>query len=127
MVKDKRITYTTIIARGACLEKAEKFLDLFPEGVVPTLELCRKHAGDLDFFWAGRHLVPVRYREVFMSKRVVYSLKYNRIVDQNFSTFRRDKDRAKYENAVKAALDDYHLDQAVAFWETWTEANGGES
>lgn len=53
----RKITVLMLDTAGACWEGREEFEALFPEGVVPTLELCRKHAMDLDFAWAGNALL----------------------------------------------------------------------
>ena len=37
---------------GACKDQLDKFVELFPDGVDATRELCLAHAQTFDFTWA---------------------------------------------------------------------------
>jgi len=43
--------------KGACVEQRTLFKKLFPNGVVPTVELAEKHASVFDWNWAAEHLL----------------------------------------------------------------------
>ena len=60
-----RITLEMLEARGACKNQYKLFVRLFPDGVEITEELCVKHAQDLDFEWAARHLLGSPTRKAY--------------------------------------------------------------
>ena len=51
------ITKGLLEKHGACKNQLDKFVELFPDGVVPTRELCLAHAQTFDFTWA-HYLLP---------------------------------------------------------------------
>lgn len=57
--KMRKIGIADLIEAGACSSQVETFRELFPAGVVPTLELCLRHAGTFDWDWAEK-LLPSR-------------------------------------------------------------------
>lgn len=42
----------------ACEDQYNLFVELFPDGVEITEELCVRHAQDFDFEWVAQHLLP---------------------------------------------------------------------
>ena len=52
-----KITPEMLKARGACESQYNLFVELFPDGVEVTEELCVKHAGDFNFGWASLNLL----------------------------------------------------------------------
>ena len=52
-----KITANELRKAKACDEQVEAFEHLFPEGVVPTVELCKEHADSFDWNWAACNLL----------------------------------------------------------------------
>ena len=63
------LTYEMLRAKKACAEQADKFRDLFPDGVVLTEALCVSHASDFDFGWAAENLLSARARKAYEKAR----------------------------------------------------------
>ena len=53
----KTVTADMLRDADACAHQVERFQRVFPGGVDPTRELCLRHAGDFNFFWAARQLL----------------------------------------------------------------------
>lgn len=51
-MKTLRITEEWLKQRAACRASRRQFLELFPEGVIPTEELALKHSEDFNWAWA---------------------------------------------------------------------------
>ena len=49
---------------GACKDQLDKFVELFPDGVDATRELCLAHAQTFDFTWA-QYLLPRPARKAY--------------------------------------------------------------
>lgn len=60
-----QLTLRHLELRDACRSYRLSFQDLFPDGVVPTEELVRKHAKDFDWVWAidYLHAAPAEVRQ----------------------------------------------------------------
>ena len=60
---------------GACKNQLDKFVELFPDGVDATRELCLAHAQTFDFTWA-QYLLPSpawkAYNEAIAPARKAY-------------------------------------------------------
>ena len=52
------ITKGLLEKHGACKSQVDKFVELFPDGVVPTRDLCSAHAQTFSFAWARLLLSP---------------------------------------------------------------------
>ena len=52
-----KITANELRKAKACAKQVEKFEHLFPDGVVPTVELCKEHADSFDWDWAAQNLL----------------------------------------------------------------------
>ena len=60
-LRARRLFAADLIGAGACSSQVETFQELFPNGgVVPTLELCLRHAGTFAWNWAAEKLLSPR-------------------------------------------------------------------
>ncbi len=70
------ITKELLEKHEACKDQLDKFVELFPDGVVPTRDLCSAHAQTFSFAWA-RYLLSPPAREAY-DKAIVSAWKaYN--------------------------------------------------
>ena len=58
------ITKELLEKHGACKNQLDKFVELFPDGVDATRELCLAHAQTFDFIWA-QYLLPRPARKAY--------------------------------------------------------------
>ena len=105
------ITKELLEKHGACKNQLDKFVELFPDGVVPTRELCLAHAQTFNFTWAHYLLSP--------PARKAY--------DEAIAPARKARDEAiapvrkAYNEALVSAWKAY--DEAVApAWKAYNEA-----
>ena len=110
------ITKWLLEKHGACKSQVDKFVDLFPDGVVPTRDLCSAHAQTFSFAWARRLLSPPArkaYNEAIASASKAY--------DETVAAARKVYDEAAasaskaYDEAVAAARKVYN-EAVVPAW-----------
>jgi hypothetical protein len=58
MEKNYVITTKLLKSRGVCSYQVRKFRELFGESAAVTVAGCRKVAGEFDWGWAARNLLP---------------------------------------------------------------------
>ena len=74
----KRITKKTLEKYGACEAHIERFVNLWPRGVVPSLKAVRRaQAAGLDLCWVVRHLLPLSSYEAFNKAHALASRVYD--------------------------------------------------
>ena len=105
-----KVTKTLLRRKGACDDQLDKFVELFPEGVVVTEALCVEHASVFSWDWAASHLLspPARdeYERVIAAVRVAAQAEYERV---------RVAARDEYEREMAPALDEYVRVTAATF------------
>jgi len=106
------ITKTLLRRKGACADQIDKFVELFPEGVVVTETLCIEHASVFSWDWAASHLLsPPAFAE------------YNRVTAAALAEYVRVRAAARDEyvpvrvRMTAAARDEYDRVIAAAFAE----------
>ena len=72
-----KITANELRKAKACAEQVEKFEHLFPDGVVPTVELCKEHADSFDWNWAACNLLSPIGRAQYDATRAQARAQYD--------------------------------------------------
>ena len=63
----RKITAELLAELGACEDIVKLFRELFPDGVIPTVDLCVKHAATFDWVWAAGNLLQEPFRANYMA------------------------------------------------------------
>lgn len=58
----RKITARLLESYGACAKQVQLFREIFPRGIVPTLELAEHYASTFAWGWAVEHLLPAPAR-----------------------------------------------------------------
>ena len=61
----RKITAEQLNRLGACEDQVKRFRELFPNGVVPTADLCIKYANDVNWDWAATRFLSSRHYRVY--------------------------------------------------------------
>ena len=100
-----RITPEMLKARGACESQYNLFVELFPDGVEITEELCVKHAQDFDLDWASQNLLNFSQLGTYCEAVAPHMKAYYEAIAPH---------RKAYDEALKT------------HWKTYEEANARE-
>ena len=132
------ITKGLLEKHGACKSQVDKFVELFPDGVVPTRDLCSAHAQTFSFAWARFLLSPPAreayneavgparkaYYEAIVSARKAFDevlASEGKVYDETVAAARKVYDEAAasaskaYDEAVAAARKVYN-EAVVPAW-----------
>ena len=71
-----KITKSLLVKLHACRRQVELFDSLFPEGVVPTVELAREHGSKFNIEWAARYLLKAEFLAEYEAKYALISAEY---------------------------------------------------
>jgi hypothetical protein len=117
----RKITVARLKEKCACTSQVELFEKLFPNGVVPTVDVCLEVADKFDWNWASLNLLSAPAQKAY-DKATATALKaYSEATA--FALKAYDKARAPalkaYDEATAPALKAYHEAMATAFAEGW--------
>ena len=128
----KKLTLSAL--KGACVEQRTLFKKLFPNGVVPTVELAEKHASDFCWDWAAGHLLSAPARAKYDRVTASAWAEYDRVTasvrakyDRVTASARAEYDRvtasawAEYDRVTASAWAEYNRVTAVAFVTLWNK------
>lgn len=118
-----RITTKLLEQKGACAKQVTLFSRLFPDGCVPTLELCLVHADQFDWGWAAEHLLGDVARSEYDRACDVAWSEYDRACLETWSEYDRptkatwsEYDRSRHPaRACRVARSEYNRACAIAF------------
>lgn len=147
----KLLTSDQVAKAGASDEMVARFERMFPQGVVPSVAICKSYASSFDWDWAAQNLLPpkglVRYKAATaraLAKRdesvAVAWAQYEAVVNQPMEYMETSVGMvptvaswARHKNNVAFALDNhratigqatgqYKADKAVAWAKQWAVA-----
>ena len=100
-----KITKEMLENRHACRWQLVIFEVLFPDGVVPTLQLCEKYAHVFSFEWAAFHLLEdSQFQE------------YIEIIEPSKAKCLEITKNIEDKQVIDKAWSEYETDAAIAFY-----------
>ena len=98
-----KVTKTLLLRKGACDDQLDKFVELFPKGVVVTEALCIEHASVFDWGWAASHLLRAPAQDEYSRVRAAAQAEYERVIAAAWDEYEREMAPAQAEYSRVAA------------------------
>ena len=102
------LALATLVARGACINQRDLFRKRWGDSVEVTVALCQSVADQVDWAWAGEHLLTAPARAEYERVTAPAWAEYERVTAPA---------RAEYERGTAAAWAEYERGTAAAWAE----------